>query len=136
MNVIELTRELGKAIQQDERYKKYMTSMQLNDTDVEIQNKIGRFNQIRSELSEEMRKDDKDADKLTSLDTEMRELYEEINNMPKMVEFYAAKDEMDKLMNSINYILQQTVSGEDPMTCEALPPQGCTGSCASCGGCG
>ena len=39
MDVIEMTRKLGQAIQEDERYKAYMEACSINDTDVEIQNK-------------------------------------------------------------------------------------------------
>ena len=136
MNVIELTRQLGKAIQEDERYKKYEEAAKFNDTDTEIQNSIGRFNQLRSELGVEMRKPAKDADRLTSLDSEIKELYDEIMAMPKMVAFNEAKADIDALMKSVYYILQQAANGEDPETCPAQAPSGCSGSCASCGGCG
>lgn len=135
MNVIELTRELGKAIQQDERYIKYMSACAENDTDTEIQYKIEKFNQLRSELSIEMQKPDKDADKLTSLDREIKELYDEIMAMPKMVAFNESKAEMDALLTSVNYIISSAANGEDPETCPATPPQSCSGSCSSCAGC-
>ena len=44
MTVIEQARELGKAIQTDERYIRYMKASEINDTDTEIQNRIGEFN--------------------------------------------------------------------------------------------
>lgn len=135
MNVIEMTRELGKAIQQDERYIKYMEACRLNDTDTEIQNAIGKFNQLRSQLSIEMQKPDKDGEKMKELDTEIRELYDEIMKMPKMVAFNEAKDEMDKLLSSVNYIITQSANGEDPETCPAEAPHSCGGNCGSCGGC-
>lgn len=136
MNVIELTRQLGKAIQEDERYKKYENICKINDTDTELQNSIGEFNQKRSELSIEMRKPDKDADKLTELDRELKEMYEQIMATPKMVEYNEAKDEIDALMKSVYYILQQSANGDDPETCPAQAPSGCSGSCSTCGGCG
>ncbi|MBR1863472.1 MAG: YlbF family regulator [Ruminococcus sp.] len=136
MNVIEMTRELGKAIQQDERYIKFMKAVEDNDTDTEVQNAVGKFNQKRSELSMEMRLPDKNADKITELDREIHELYDEIMAMPKMKAFYEAKGEFDALMKSVNYILQMASNGEDPATCDATPPASCSGSCATCGGCG
>lgn len=36
MDVIEMTRKLGQAIQEDERYKAYMEACSINDTDVEL----------------------------------------------------------------------------------------------------
>lgn len=136
MNVIELTRQLGKAIQEDERYKKYEEICALNDKDTELQNSIGEFNQMRTELSFEMRRPDKDADKLTQLDKEIKELYDTIMAMPKMVAYNEAKAEIDALMKSVYYILQQSANGEDPETCPAEAPTGCSGSCSSCSGCG
>ena len=135
MNVIEMARELGKTIQQDERYKKYMSACTANDTDTEIQNAIGKFNQLRSELSIEMQKPDTDAERMTSLDKEIKELYDEIMAMPKMVAFNESKAEMDALLNSVNYIISMAANGEDPETCPAEPPHSCSGSCSTCGGC-
>lgn len=136
MNVIELTRELGKAIQQDERYVKYEKIVKENDTDTQLQNSIGEFNKKRAELSIELQKPDKDADRMTALDTELREMYDSIMAQPKMVAYNEAKAELDALMKSVYYILQEASSGEDPETCPATPPTGCSGSCSSCAGCG
>ena len=135
MDVIEMTRKLGQAIQEDERYKAYMEACSINDTDVEIQNTIGEFNQLRSQLSIEMQKPDKDGEKMTALDTQIRELYDEIMAMPKMIAFNEAKEVMDKLLGSVNYIISMAANGEDPMTCPEEAPHSCSGSCASCGGC-
>lgn len=135
MTIIEQVRELAKALQEDERYIRFKKAGELNDTDTELQNKIGEFNLKRAELGEAMRTPDKDADKLTTLDTEIREIYDEIMAMPKMVEFNEAKADLDKLLESINFIISMAANGEDPMTCPEEAPHGCTGSCSSCGGC-
>ena len=52
---------------------------------------------------------------------------------PAMVEFNTAKVEVDQMMNEINIILSKTLDGEDPETCTV--ESGCSGSCATCGGC-
>ncbi len=135
MTIIEQARALGAAIQADERYINYNKIAAENDQDPEIQNKIGEFNMKRSRLNEEMRKDDKDADILTTLDKEIRELYDEIVALPKMVAYYAAKEELDKLVQSVNYIVTGSANGEDPATMPETAPT-CSGSCATCGGCG
>lgn len=134
MTIIEQARALGAAIQQDERYKKFEETAKLNDTNTEIQNKIGEFNLMRAQLNQEMAKPDKDAEKMTQLDTDIRALYDEIMAMPTMAAFNDAKDELDKLLQSINYIVTCAANGEDPMTCPEEPPH-CSGSCSTCGGC-
>lgn len=135
MTIIEQARALGAAIQADERYIKYNKIAEENDRDPEIQNKIGEFNMKRSQLNQEMQKADKDADVLTTLDKEIRELYDEIVALPKMVDYYAAKEELDKLVQSVNYIVTGSANGEDPATMPETAPT-CSGSCATCGGCG
>ena len=135
MTIIEQARALGAALQQDELYKSYMAAAEKVDKAPAVQKKIGEFNNMRRELSLEMAKEEKDADRLTSLDTDIRALYDEIMALPEMAEFNAEKEKFDKLMKSITYILQQASEGEDPMTCAETAPT-CTGSCASCGGCG
>ncbi len=135
MTIIEQARAIGAAIQADERYINYNRIAAENDQDPEIQNKIGEFNMKRAELNREMQKEDKDADVLTTLDKEIRELYDEIVALPKMVAYYAAKEELDKLVQSVTYIVTGSANGEDPATMPETAPT-CTGSCATCGGCG
>ena len=135
MTMIEQARALGAALQQDELYKNYMAAAEKVDKAPAVQKKIGEFNNMRRELSLEMAKEDKDADRLTALDTDIRAVYDEIMAMPEMDEFNREKEKFDKLMKSIDFILSQAANGEDPMTCPETAPT-CTGSCASCGGCG
>ena len=50
-----------------------------------------------------------------------------------MIEYNKAKEEFDAVMQRANAIIELCTEGEDPATCE--PATGCTGSCATCGGC-
>ena len=133
MDVIEMARELGKAIQQDERYKRIDAAKKANDEDSQLQELIVKFNLKRSELSNEMAQENKTPEKLTALDKELKELYAEVMANPNMVEFNAAKGEVDVMMNFISEILYGSVNGENPDTIELQT--GCGGNCASCGGC-
>lgn len=47
MNVIEKARELGTAIQQDERFIRYAKARLANDSDKDLQDAIGQFNIVR-----------------------------------------------------------------------------------------
>lgn len=135
MNVIETARTLGKALQEDERYIKYDAATKASDTDTQLQNKIGEFNMLRMQLSQEMAKPEKEAEKMTSLDNDIKALYDEIMAMPTMKAFNEAKEELDALLQSVNYIISMAANGEDPMTCPEEPPHNCSGSCSTCGGC-
>ncbi len=132
-NVIEKTRELGKLIQQDARYKAYVAAREKNDSDPELQKMISEFNDLRTELAGEMAKDDKDAEKLTQLDDDIKTLYGNIMGSELMMEFETAKAAMDTMLSQINTVITQCANGEDPDTCPVTT--GCTGSCDSCAGC-
>lgn len=132
MDIIEMTRALGKAIQQDERYIRLSVARDNNDNDEKLQEMIGNFNLKRVEVNQEAARPDKDQAKLDALNESIRALYKEIMDNPNMVEFNAAKEEIDSLMNFVNQILVLSVNGQDPDTVEQ---SSCTGSCATCAGC-
>lgn len=133
MDIIAMARELGKAIQQDERYKRIDAAKTANDNDAGLQDLIHKFNLKRSELSIEMAQENKNPEKLNQLDHELKEVYQEVMQNPNMAEFNAAKVEVDDMMNYISTILYGAVNGEDPDTIE--PQQSCGGDCAGCAGC-
>lgn len=135
MNVIEMTRELGKLIQQDERYSAYHKAKEMNDKDENLQKLIGEFNMKRMELNVEMSKPEKDSDKLTALDGEIKSLYGNIMANENMNAFNDAKNAMDDMLSQINMVITASANGEDPMTCPTEIPHSCSGSCSSCGGC-
>lgn len=133
MDVIELTRELGKAIQADERFVRYAKARLANDTDEDLQNSIGQFNIKRMELEKAVGEEDKDEVKVKVLNEELRKLYGDIMSSAAMVEYNTSKALLDQMMNEVNTILTKTLDGEDPATCDT--DAGCTGSCSTCGGC-
>ena len=135
MDLIQTTRELGKAIQQSEEYTRYQAAKAANDNDAELQRMIEEFNFIRVKLSTAMQKDEKDqdTDEMSKLDHDLKDVYTKVMGNENMMAFNIAKNELDAVMNRINGILMQCVNGEDPDTCE--PPASCGGDCGSCGGC-
>ena len=135
MNAIEMTRELGKLIQQDERYSTYHKTKEINDKDDVLQGLIGEFNLKRVELNAEMSKAEKDSDKLSRLDGEIKSLYGNIMANENMAAFNNAKTAMDNFLSQINMIITMSANGEDPATCPSENPSSCSGSCDSCGGC-
>ena len=53
MSVIELTRQLGAAIQADERYKAFDEAKKANDADKELNDLIGKINLIQMNYQQE-----------------------------------------------------------------------------------
>lgn len=133
MDVIAMARELGKAIQQDERFIRYAKARLANDSDSALQEAIGQFNIARMELDREVNSENKDDEKVKSLNENLRKIYGDIMSSPAMVEYNTAKAELDTMVNEVNVIISKSVDGEDPETCDLH--SGCTGSCSTCGGC-
>lgn len=133
MDVIAIARELGKAVQQDERYIKMMAQQQANDEDTALQQLIGEFNLKRVALNTEINKADKDQEKVNTMNSEIKDIYAKIMANENMQSYNEAKSELDSLMDFVLQILRGSVNGEDP---EMIQQQSeCSGSCSSCAGC-
>lgn len=133
MDVIAIARDLGKAVQQDERYIKMMAQQQANDEDTVLQQLIGEFNLKRVALNTEINKADKDQEKVNAINSEIKEIYGKIMANENMQSYNEAKAELDSLMDFVLQILRGSVNGEDP---DLIQQQsGCSGSCSSCAGC-
>lgn len=135
MDIIELARELGKAMQQDDRYIAYTLAKQANDDDEQLQSLINAFNLKRMELQMEIGKPDKDNDKVQELNEVIKTSYKTIMENPRMLAYHAAKTGFDELLSQINTIISMSANGMDPETID-LEAASCAGDCSSCGGCG
>ncbi|MEE0956849.1 MAG: YlbF family regulator [Ruminococcus sp.] len=134
MDIIEQARELGRAIQKEESYINLHKVQSEADADMELQKAIGAFNAKRMEINDEASKKDRDADKLSKLNMEMREVYSEIMSNEHMIAYNEAKEAFDKVLNRIQAIVQQSADGIDPSIADYA--ENCSGSCSTCGGCG
>ena len=134
MNILEASRQLGAALQQDERYIRFAKAKLANDNDEALQKGIGDFNITRMELDRVMSEENQDEEKVRELNEKLRSIYAQVMSSSAMAEYNAAKAELDHMLNDINSVIMQCVDGADPATCEP-EVAGCTGSCESCGGC-
>ena len=132
MDIIALTRQLGKAIQEDKCYLDYQKAKADNDADADLQAAIGEFNLLRLKLNEELSSDKKDDEKVKAINADLRRAYAEVMANPNMQAYNAAKEALDAMVGQVTGIISLCINGEDPETCE---PSNCTGSCSTCGGC-
>ena len=135
MDIIELTRKLGHAIQEDERYIAYNTARQASDDDDHLQQLIGDFNLKRLAISNEAGTANPDNEKLQGLNNELRSVYAEIMSNEHMKAYDNAKTALDELLQRVNAIISQSAEGENPDTADYDPSASCGGDCSSCGGC-
>lgn len=139
MDVISMTRELGKVIQQDERYISYKAAKEANEGDDELNKLICELNLVQMAYKNEEEKDEPDKEKLTGYDTQFRDIYAKLMVNTNMQNFEIARREIDSLMNYVMKLLSMCVNGADPATCEPEEEDehegGCSGDCGSCSGC-
>ncbi len=132
MEIIKLTRELGKAIQADERYAKFVAARETNEKDDELNELIGKMQLIHMSYQHEASKEDANEQKLTAYEEEFMELREKIMNNQNMIDYEKARMDIDEMMNYIVAILTECIKGEDPETCEPPKEHSCGGNCSSC----
>lgn len=134
MDAIQAARELGKALQQDEKYLALQIAQQRNEEDEGLQDLIGSFNQLREEFNAEIRKTERSQDKIKELDAQMKDSYARVFSNPNMIAYNEARTEFQTLITFINQIIQGSAEGKNP---EAIEYQeSCAGSCSGCDGCG
>ncbi len=137
MSVIELTRQLGAAIQKDERYLAFAAAKEANEKDEALNALMGEIQMIQMNYQMEASKETPDSAKMQEFEAEFNAKYEAFMANENMQKYDEARAQVDSMMNYIMQILGLCVNGADPATCE--PEQqhehSCDGSCSSCSGC-
>ncbi|MBQ1389543.1 MAG: YlbF family regulator [Clostridia bacterium] len=131
MDIVELARQLGAAMQQDEVYVNMRTAEQASEEDKDLCELMEEYNTTRLAINYEASKADRDDSKMQELNKKMRSAYAKIMQNEHMKEYNAAKVKFETKLQAVLGIIQSSAMGEDPYTVN--PETGCTGSCATCG---
>ena len=108
----------------------------LHYEDIEtLQELIGQFNLKRMAINTEETKEgeERDAEKLRELNTDIRTIYAQIMENEHMVAYNDAKTVLDELVRKMQTAINLAVQGQDPNL--AAQEISCSGDCGSCGGC-
>ena len=118
MDIIKLTRELGAAIQQDDRYAKFQAAQKANEEDKDLNDLMGKIQLVHMSYQHEASKEDANEQKLAAYETEFNDLYKKVMENEHMRDYEVARAEIDEMMHYITGILALCIQGEDPATCE------------------
>lgn len=135
MDLIQMTRDLGAALQKDERYLKLQAAQAVNEKDEALNELMGRIQLVHMSYQHEAAKEDANAQKLDAYDKEFNQLYTQVMANKNMQVYEAARQEMEDLMQYLTQILALCVRGEDPATCEPKPQEGHSCGDDGCDGC-
>ena len=133
MDIIELSRELGRKIQQEESYINMQEANKACENDEALQALIGEFNLKKLALNEKISAPEQDKDAVAALNTEMRKIYADIMVNENMIKLNESKAQFDTIINRVFAIVSNSANGEDPNTTDYQAS--CSGSCSSCSGC-
>ncbi len=134
MDILNAAKDLAREIQKSESYINLKIASQNNDNDEKLQDLIGKFNLKKIAISTQMSEDNKNSDKISRLNEELKACYEELMKNSNMLNYMKCKKEFDELIRKINLLVAAGANGEDVDSVN-LENNGCTGSCGSCGGC-
>lgn len=135
MDIIELAKQLGKHLQEEQVYINFRMAEQSLESDKDLQSKINEFNNKKVKLNQEMSKENFDQELINKLNEDLRNQYEELMQDEKMIKFNEAKQNFDNLIIKINTIINKAAEGEDPFIENFEEEISCSGSCFSCSGC-
>lgn len=130
MDLIELAKQFGEEIQNNEEYIKMKIAQQNLDIDEEFQKMLREFNEQKQRINDELAKEKPDNDLISELNRSVQDYYDKLMKNEKMIEYQKANKEFMDIMKTVNSIIMASVSGENPNMVD-----GCSGSCSTCFGC-
>ena len=130
--IIQKARELGAMIQDGNDFAAFLLAKTAADKNEELQNLLGQFNLKKVDLNRAITSGDKDKEKISALNQEVKELYDKITHNPHMLAYSTTKTELDKTVRFVQQIILESAAGENPYGIEE--EDSCGGDCSSCGG--
>ena len=125
--IIEKTKELGKLLSDSDQVRAMLAARLAYEQNTDIQELNGQFNIQKMSIAALSKQDNPDEERIAGHEEKLREIYDKIMSHELMTEYQTKTQVVEQLIGQINSILNFYISGENP--------QGCTGSCATCGGC-
>lgn len=116
-NLVKLTRELGKAIQATETFKKVLSAVQTNEADSELTALVNRVQELQA-MYRAGEESGKKPEELAAYENEFNEVYAKIQQNDNMKHYQEAQKELDEMMNYLVHILALCAGGADPDTCK------------------
>lgn len=127
MDIFDMARQLGKAIADSEQYKRVKETEKAQEADEAAQQLIGEYNLKRMQLMQRAQAENPTKEEMEAIRNELQQEFDKLMENDAIRAFIEAKNEFDALNNQVNNILSFFINGEQQ--------GGCSGSCATCGGC-
>lgn len=129
-NVLQKAQELAEAILQSDVYQRSRTAEEKMTADPEAAKCLADYLEKQRAVNEILSTEDMDAAKLAEAGAALQEAEDRLHANPLVKETQDANAACNEMLENVNRIIQLIVKGQTEDTA------GCTGNCASCGGCG
>ena len=127
MDIMEMAKDLGKAIAQSPQMARMQETEKVQNNDEQAQKLIGEYNLRRMQLAQKAQKEDVTKEELESIREELDSEFEKLLKNQAINAYVTAKKDVEALIGQVNNILSYYITGETN--------QGCGHSCDSCSGC-
>ena len=122
---------LAESIAQSDIYKKMHDLEEQVTKDETATALIAAYMEKRQNVELLLRSPEFDAEKVSAAGQELQDAEQAMDNCTTVKEMREAQQSFQEMMDNVNRILRLVITGEVEDA-----PGGCTGNCASCGGCG
>lgn len=134
-DIINLAREIGFAIQNNDDYIEFKMKEQKVQCNKQLQKNIEEFNSKKSDLNLEMSKSEPEIKKIDNLNKEIGELYQAIISNEDMKQYNKTKEKFNQLLQQVSLIINKSAEGQDPYSISIQEYGECEGKCSACDGC-
>ena len=125
--IFEIAAELGKAIKEDARYKRFEEVREAYAACDELQKNMIEYEVQQTALRNEYAKEEKDMVFIEAIQKRIDELYRAVTEAPEFIALNESQTEINDLMNAVNTTITYNITGKEP--------DSCTHDCSTCGGC-
>ncbi len=125
--------ELAEAILQSDIYKTMHSLEDQVTKDEAATSAISAYMEKRSDVEQLLHSPDFDAEKVAAAGQELETAEKAMDACPMVKDMREAQQRFQEMMDNVNRILRLVITGEVE---DGGSSGGCSGNCASCGGCG
>lgn len=133
--VMMCAQKLAEAILNSDVYQHMHALEEQVTQDEDATKAIAAYMEKRTAVEQAMRKPDIDPTQLAEAAQELEDVQQAMNDCPVIRDMRDAQKKYQDMMDNVNRILRLVVTGETEDDKGGQPTSGCTGNCASCGGC-
>lgn len=128
MDILEMAKELGKAIENSKEFENLRNAEQIQANDEKAQALIGEYNLKRMNIMKKAQAENLTQEDFDKIQTEMADEFDKLMQYDVIKNFIDAKEAFDSMYVQVQNIIDFYANGEKQAG-------GCSGNCSSCGGC-